>query len=107
LKKLQDATTTNIYISSIPSNVDDVYLESVVGRFGQIQSFRIHRNTEGKAVGFFRMKSREDAENAIRALNGLLIFNHPLSARFADNEAQKRMKQNVAKKRFFQQNNKG
>lgn len=68
--------TTKIYVGNLPYSVTDATLKSNFGEFGTVVSARVmmDRDTgQSKGFGFVEMKSAEDAEAAIKGLNGLSV----------------------------------
>lgn len=96
LRSLQDETSTNIYISNLPVNMDEEGLEELFKPFHTISN-RILRDPQSgisRGVGFARLADRQSASAIIDKYNGHSISGSsaPLQVRFADSPAQKRLK---------------
>lgn len=104
MKQLQDDSSTNLYVSNIPLELDEKKLEEVFSPY-PVLSNRILRNPDGtsRGVGFARMVDRESAEAVIETLNNVSISEdqEPLQVRYADSTSQKRLKQQTAKRRQY------
>ncbi|EFA77718.1 RNA-binding region RNP-1 domain-containing protein [Heterostelium album PN500] len=79
-------------------SADEDTVTSVFGKYGAIEELTIVREKEGrpKGYGFIKFSAREEAEDAIRELDGKHTFagsSIPLIVKFADTERQKRKKQ--------------
>jgi RNA recognition motif-containing protein len=67
------AGLTEIYVGNIAYDVSDEDLEKAFRRFGQVQSARIITNKssgESKGYGFVEMPDADEAQAAIKGLNG-------------------------------------
>ncbi|KAI9140635.1 hypothetical protein BKA69DRAFT_1078987 [Paraphysoderma sedebokerense] len=104
LKNLQDPSSTNIYISNLPLDCDEKALENLFTPF-KILSTRILRdsNNVSRGVGFARMSDRETALAVIQKFNHTNLPNSssPLQVRFADSVAQKKLKNQVSRRRIM------
>ncbi|KAI9467801.1 MAG: hypothetical protein EXX96DRAFT_492983 [Benjaminiella poitrasii] len=104
LKNLQDETSTNIYISNLPLDMTEQKLEELFEPY-QTVSNRILRDPQtgmSRGVGFARLTDREAASAVIEKFNGEIIHGSsaPLQVRFADSPAQKRLKNQTARRRM-------
>ncbi|KAL1924158.1 uncharacterized protein VTP21DRAFT_7193 [Calcarisporiella thermophila] len=102
LKSLQDHTSTNIYLSNLPLDMDENALEEMLQPY-RTTSSKIMRDpvtNASRGVGFARMVDRQSAEAIITKFNGTTLegSNVPLQVRFADSPAQKKLKGQVVKK---------
>ncbi|KAJ1869249.1 Aspartate aminotransferase, cytoplasmic [Coemansia sp. RSA 990] len=100
LKRLQDRTSTNVYISNLPADIDEDRLIELLQPH-KVVSARILRDSRTgahKGAGFARMGSRESALQVIDMLKGLKLPNAPgpLIPRIADSESQKMLKKQQA-----------
>lgn len=95
MAKQQEQDPTNLYISSLPKQMEEKDLESMLSDFGRVISTRILRDSKtgiSKGVGFARMESKEKCEEIIKRLNGHTIpgQTEPLLCKFADGGNKKR-----------------
>jgi RNA recognition motif-containing protein len=63
----------NIYVGNMPYNSTEKELEDMFGEFGTVTSARIITDREtgkSKGFGFVEMSNNDEAEEAIRELNG-------------------------------------
>jgi hypothetical protein len=98
LRKLSDNTTSNVYVSNLPLDMTPHQLEQLFAPH-LVVSLRILLDDNGvsRGVGFVRLRDRETAQECIDKLHGKVLSGQttPLQARFADSEAQKRLKQSA------------
>lgn len=111
LKNLQDINSTNLYMSNLPLDMNEVGLENLISPHPVI-SCRILCDTvmgSSRGVGFARMRDREAALAVIAALNGRILSGSkvPLKVRFSDSLAQKKLKTQTLKKKPFGTNGRG
>ncbi|KAI7905164.1 uncharacterized protein BX663DRAFT_430292 [Cokeromyces recurvatus] len=104
LKNLQDESSTNIYISNLPLDMTEQKLEELFEPY-QTVSNRILRDPQtglSRGVGFARLTDREAASAVIEKFNGQTIegSSAPLQVRFADSPAQKKLKNQTARRRM-------
>lgn len=83
---------SNLYVSGIPKSMTLHELEAIFRPFGQIITSRIlSDNVTGlsKGVGFVRFDKKEEAESAIKTLNGSIPVNcaEQITVKFANNPA--------------------
>lgn len=120
LRKLSDNTSTNVYVSNLPMEMTPHQLEQLFTPH-VVVSLRILLDDHGdsRGVGFVRLRDRDTAQECIDKLHGKVrrksgnrsrvhvVLNGffaqilsgqttPLQARFADSEAQKRLKQSIS-----------
>ncbi|PWN30193.1 hypothetical protein BDZ90DRAFT_6777 [Jaminaea rosea] len=104
LRMMSDSRSTNVYISNLPLAMGEEELEALV-RPHQIISRRILTKPDGtsRGVGFIRFQSRDIAQSCIDLLHGRRLDGHPhpLQARFADSESQKRLKQDTTLRKIY------
>ncbi|KAG2223049.1 hypothetical protein INT45_008250 [Circinella minor] len=105
LRSLQDETSTNIYISNLPLDMSEQKLEALFHPC-QTVSNRILRDPQSnlsRGVGFARLADRSSAVAIIEKFNGQSIpgSSAPLQVRFADSPAQKKLKNQTARKKMF------
>ncbi|KAJ2609460.1 hypothetical protein EV177_004454, partial [Coemansia sp. RSA 1804] len=96
LKRLQDKSSANVYISNLPSDIDEAALTELI-KPHPVVSARILRDAvtgHHKGAGFARMPDRETAQRVIDRLKGMRLPNSPgpLLPRIADSEGQKQLK---------------
>ncbi|XP_018598737.1 RNA-binding motif, single-stranded-interacting protein 1-like isoform X3 [Scleropages formosus] len=99
----QEQDPTNLYISNLPSSMDEHELENLLKPFGQVISTRILRDSNGtsRGVGFARMESTEKCDAVISHFNGkflkmppgVMAPSEPLLCKFADGGQKKRQNQ--------------
>ena len=81
---------SNLYVKGLPPDVDQGTLQQLFQAYGAIESCRIVRDVNtgvSKGYGFCKLSAREDAEKAIKAINGSSIRNHVLEVKYADVDA--------------------
>ncbi|KAL1917885.1 uncharacterized protein VTP21DRAFT_3719 [Calcarisporiella thermophila] len=105
LKSLQDHSSTNVYLSNLPVDMDEAKLEQLLLPY-KTTSTKIMRDPAtnvSRGVGFARMVDRQSAEAIIQKFNGITFqgSSAPLQARFADSTAQKKLKDQVVKRRMW------
>ncbi|KPP69224.1 RNA-binding motif, single-stranded-interacting protein 1-like [Scleropages formosus] len=103
MAKQQEQDPTNLYISNLPSSMDEHELENLLKPFGQVISTRILRDSNGtsRGVGFARMESTEKCDAVISHFNGkflkmppgVMAPSEPLLCKFADGGQKKRQNQ--------------
>ncbi|TPX34839.1 hypothetical protein SmJEL517_g02578 [Synchytrium microbalum] len=102
MSDLQDPGSTNVYISNLPVEYTETNLIELI-KPQVVLSAKVLREANGKSrgVGFARLESRESAVNVITRFNDQTIpgTDIALQVRFADSEAQKRLKTIQAKNR--------
>ncbi|KAJ2080967.1 hypothetical protein H4R24_002684 [Coemansia sp. RSA 988] len=99
LKRLQDRNSANIYVSNLPTDIDEEQLVEIIKPY-PVVSARILRDSltgQHKGAGFARMVDRETALQVIESLKGLRLPNAPgpLIPRIADSEGQKQLKKQI------------
>jgi polyadenylate-binding protein len=67
-----DATFTNVFVKSLPLEVDDDGLKEMFTAFGEVKSSIVMKDSEGKSrgFGFVNFAEHDDATKAIDELNG-------------------------------------
>lgn len=67
-----DATFTNVFVKSLPTEVDDDGLKEMFAAFGEVKSSIVMKDPEGKSrgFGFVNFAEHDDATKAIEELNG-------------------------------------
>eukprot|EP01129_Flabellula_baltica_P002565 TRINITY_DN12377_c0_g1_i1.p1 TRINITY_DN12377_c0_g1~~TRINITY_DN12377_c0_g1_i1.p1 ORF type:complete len:238 (+),score=52.60 TRINITY_DN12377_c0_g1_i1:63-776(+) len=78
----------NLYIKSLPLDVDEEFLESLFHPFGEIETCKvITKNTNGneRKIGFVKFYDIEDAKDAKDTMNGFNLEDcSPLVVKFAE-----------------------
>ncbi|XP_065843876.1 uncharacterized protein [Oscarella lobularis] len=72
---------TNLYVRNLPTDMDDVELERLFGRFGEIVSAKMKRAGKREnviGVGFVNFSDSNAATEAIKKMNGRKINGHAL-----------------------------
>jgi len=103
LKNLQDEDSTNIYISNIPLNMtDEQFLELFAPHNVISHTILKDQNNVSRGVGFARFETREIAKEIIEKYNNVKLegSTNSLQVRFADSNAQKKLKEQVANKKY-------
>jgi RNA recognition motif-containing protein len=103
LKNLQDEESTNIYISNIPlSMTDEQFLELFAPHNVISHTILKDQNGVSRGVGFARFQTREIAKEIIEKYNNVKLegSTNSLQVRFADSNAQKKLKEQVANKKY-------
>ncbi|KAJ8866712.1 hypothetical protein PR048_032573 [Dryococelus australis] len=70
-----DIKGTNVYISNLPRNINENYLDDLFGRFGKIvQRNLLKDKVTGmpRGVAFVRYNLRQEAQDAINMMNGAI-----------------------------------
>lgn len=65
--------STKLYVGNLSFNTTTQDLETMLGKFGTVQSTNIIEEREtgrSRGFGFIEMSSKEEAQNAISTLNG-------------------------------------
>ncbi|XP_071724544.1 polyadenylate-binding protein 7-like [Rutidosis leptorrhynchoides] len=70
----------NLYVKNIVSKVNEEHLRNVLGQCGRITSIKIMRDDKGisRGFGFVCFSTREEANNAIHRLRGILFHGKSL-----------------------------
>ncbi|CAH2052763.1 unnamed protein product, partial [Iphiclides podalirius] len=84
-----DIKDTNLYVSNLPRAITDEQLETIFGKYGRIVQKHILRdkaNGAPRGVAFVRFDKREEAQEAIAALNNVIPEGgtEPLSVKVAE-----------------------
>lgn len=80
-------TLTKIFISGYPYETDEVGLAQLVSPYGQISTVKIVRDKvsrKPKGYAFIEMATREAAENAVIALNGVEMQDKTLTVNIVE-----------------------
>ncbi|TPX33965.1 hypothetical protein SeMB42_g07395 [Synchytrium endobioticum] len=102
MSDLQDLASTNLYISNIPLEFNEANLMELL-KPQVVLSAKILREINGKSrgVGFARLETRDAAMAVISQFNEKTLpgADLPLQVRFADSEAQKRLRSSQSRTR--------
>ncbi|CAG5047080.1 unnamed protein product [Parnassius apollo] len=84
-----DIKDTNLYVSNLPRAITEEQLETIFGKYGRIVQKHILRdknNGTPRGVAFVRFDKREEAQEAIAALNNVIPEGgtEPLSVKVAE-----------------------
>ncbi|KIH90125.1 RNA-binding protein [Sporothrix brasiliensis 5110] len=107
LKAEGDESSTNLYISNLPKDINESTLSQIFEPF-HIVSSKILRDTMGnsRGVGFARFESRDICEQVIKNFHGMTIgqdhFN--MQVRYADTPSQKELKRITSERRQYRTN---
>ena len=78
----------NLYLRNLPKDINEADIERVFGPYGTIIQIRVLTNPQGipKGIGFVLFSSREQAEAAMKDLDGTQPpgFSQPLNIKFAE-----------------------
>ena len=76
-----------IFVAGLPYDLDDVELEEIFEKFGEVISAKVALDKEtGKSKGFafIEMKNREDGLEAVEHLNDISLGKKPLVVKEAE-----------------------
>jgi RNA recognition motif-containing protein len=68
--------SSKIYVGNLPYSIDDASLRQNFSEFGGVQSAKVMMDRDtgrSKGFGFVEMSSPEEAEAAIKGLNGMSV----------------------------------
>ncbi|KAI5785551.1 hypothetical protein DFH27DRAFT_263309 [Peziza echinospora] len=104
LKSLGDPSSTNLYVSNLPSTVDEAQMTGIFKDF-PVMSVRILLDAQGasRGVGFIRFASHQTCDQVIAQFNDKEVFEgrSAIQVRYADTYAQKTLKDATTKVREF------
>eukprot|EP00833_Pecoramyces_ruminatium_P006246 jgi/Orpsp1_1/1180278/evm.model.c7180000072763.1 len=107
LKNLQDNVSTNIYMSNLPLDMNEEKFLELFHPFKVVSSIILYDQTGvSRGVGLAKLENREDAQIIIDKYANKILpgGKNPLQVRFADSEAQKKLKgQTIHKKNYRNQ----
>ncbi|KAJ6708393.1 POLYADENYLATE-BINDING PROTEIN 7 [Salix viminalis] len=91
-ERLQKFKGLNVYVKHIDENVDDSQLNDYFSQCGVISSAKIMRDQKGasKGFGFVCFSTPEEANMAIKTLNGVKFHGKPLYLAIAQSKAERR-----------------
>ncbi|XP_037930956.1 sex-lethal homolog [Teleopsis dalmanni] len=92
---------TNLYVTNLPRTITDDQLEVIFGKYGSIVQKNILRDKltgKPRGVAFVRFNKREEAQEAISALNNVIPEHgtQPLTVRLAEEHGKAKAHQFVA-----------
>lgn len=76
----------DIYVGNLPYSAEESALEAAFAEFGNVENVKIIRDFEtgrSKGFGFVTMNEKEEAEEAIEAMNGADFEGRPLKVNMA------------------------
>ncbi|KAK2066992.1 hypothetical protein P8C59_000766 [Phyllachora maydis] len=107
LKAEGDESSTNLYLSNLPKNLNEAELNAIFHGY-RVLSSKILRDNMGnsRGVGFARFESREECEDVIQKYHGIAVgaSGMQMQVRYADTPAQKELKRITAERRQFRTN---
>ncbi|XP_055318319.1 sex-lethal homolog isoform X2 [Sitodiplosis mosellana] len=85
----EDIKDTNLYVTNLPRNVTEDLIETIFGKYGNIVQKNILKDKisgKPRGVAFVRFNKREEAQEAISALNNVIPegSSQPLTVRIAE-----------------------
>jgi RNA recognition motif-containing protein len=83
--------SVNIYVGNLSYSMTEGQLRDLFGQHGEVVSVKIitdQYSGRSKGFGFIEMNDKNDAENAIRALDGSSIMDRALTVNFAKPRAE-------------------
>ncbi|XP_023725329.1 sex-lethal homolog isoform X4 [Cryptotermes secundus] len=85
----EEIKETNLYVTNLPRNITEQYLDMLFGKYGQIvQKNLLKDKLTGmpRGVAFVRFDRRDEAQEAINSLNGIVPENgtEPLVVKIAE-----------------------
>ncbi|KAH7388553.1 hypothetical protein KP509_16G081500 [Ceratopteris richardii] len=85
------ATETNLYIKNIGLEITEEALKEEFSGYGEITSLIIMRDADGnpKGFGFVNFKTKDSAENALKAMNGKILGCKALYVALAQKKAER------------------
>lgn len=89
---------TNLYVTNLPRTITDDQLETIFGKYGSIVQKNILRDKltgKPRGVAFVRFNKREEAQEAISALNNVIPEGaaQPLTVRLAEDHGKQKAHQ--------------
>ena len=78
--------TSKIYVGNLPYSVTDAILQSNFAEFGSVSSAKVMMDREtgrSKGFGFVEMPSAEEAQAAIKALDGMSVDGRTITVNLA------------------------
>ena len=78
-----------VFIAGLPIEVDEAELTAVFGDFGPVKSLRIIKDREtkeSKGFGFVEMANDDEAEEAIRCMNGASYYGRRITVNIAQDK---------------------
>ena len=92
----------NIYVGKLPYSITEDDLRAMFVEFGELESVKIIKDKftkQSKGYGFVEMPSNSEADQAIKALNGILVKGRNIKVNPAD-PGGKRSKRSSRRKRY-------
>ena len=92
----------DIYVGNFTDQMTEEVLKEMFEVFGEVESVKIIKDRfsgRSKGFGFVGMPSNSEADKAIKALNGNLIYKKAIKVNHADSGAKKK-KKHFRKRRF-------
>jgi RNA recognition motif-containing protein len=96
---MEDAIAMDIYVSNLPYNTDDTTLSSFFEEYGQVEFVKIILDPytgRSEGFGFVTMNNENEANSAIKALDGTVVGNRTIRV----NEARSRSRLGAPSGRF-------
>lgn len=95
----------NLYVKHLDPGITREKLEEVFSRFGKITSCTVMKDSTGvsREFGFVCFENKEDAETALREMNGKTVFSKPLYVSHAEQKDMRRHMLQERMQRMFRQ----
>lgn len=80
---------TKVFIAGLPLQVEEAELCAVFGDFGPVKSLRIIKDretNESKGFGFVEMVNDDEAQEAIRCMNGANYYGRRITVNIAEDK---------------------
>ena len=93
----------NIYVGNLSYITSEDTLKSLFVEFGEVQSVKVIKDRfygRSKGYGFIEMPSNSEADQAIKAINGIRIDGNNIKVRPADSGGKRRKKRSFRKRRY-------
>jgi RNA recognition motif-containing protein len=95
--RLAPIKTRNVYVSGLPIGFSDTHLAAMLSQFGKVTSCRMFNETQrveslGRSYGFALFERFEDANTAVRLMDGEVIEGFKLRVQLSETQVVKKTK---------------